>query len=1061
MIFSSAILAMAAMTPPPDLEEPPNDILLDPRMPPDGVSVWHDDGPSHELPDGFDESEGVPVLPDDESQVQENQVYVVPGPTAEQKAEHEAAEAADPFRARREAANNVSVVRDVEAFLQEPSFGHETLEGLEDDADVDAEEWMHIEPHLNESRLERSRRWSYADGYDRAIGYMSSSSGKAYESAYYHWRVGNNGNYASRNENTVMGFPASSKATNTGSKAFTVHPGSTAIMRVDNHRVAYAYFQKSSLYWLFELDGRICTDTQNARYNGNRVTYRNNYYCTSSCDRYNWRTGGSCGRDWWRYSSRQDMPFSTLGYHRFGYYNHWSRSRYANYNSNRQQNYGIQFTYNGWTYPCGRNRRVGAGSHTLTEKVYTRGHCGGPAKGGRIRYCWGRWWRRYCYYFAIRNRINKLDYNSRAVGGVGHRWRWWGGGTPFQPRPSRSGYLRLVQRRCVAGWYRLNRGSNCRACESGKYSTSTRRLGGCNVCPNGKRSQKSSGSTLCVTCPSGTRGGSPPTDKCYDCQPGTYTALANRQVCMPCQLGKYNNRARSTSCYLCAAGYYRGAGMVATRCEACAKGKYQNQRGKTSCLNCAPGTAAGTTAATTCPACQPGTVAPRSGQAICDDCEPGQEQPKPRQTLCIDCQPGKYAAQPRTPTCSSCSAADDEYNDQVKSVACTPHQICDTASGFLEKKGTITSTSSGRVCGLCEYAVEFLDKTTNYCKACTTSCPAGQTIIQSCTLTEDAVCGPLAEEAPTPASSDAGLFQHAGSLSLWAGTAGYNVPDSEVMNGIPVRDPASPADVCIGGHPVSQTYRSLSARLDEAVQALRVTGKMVANKLPGSEEVTCPEGHFGLSGCSPCASCGPGMVMVQGCTDFHDRVCELAANCQPDAAVDPSSTSMETNAASSLLLTAEADEYHIGLGTAGAEFNAHHMQLDTQIKELDVSLQRLVDGGCGYDETGPNCAECTACPTGHYQTGACDASSDRSCAPEPSVRDDLLALARRTPRAGGDEGKLVIDSADGGDVYVSGLTAHGWDNRYHLTARIKALGALLKVLKKARDLPVPASCCAV
>ena len=69
---------MAAMTPPPDLEEPPNDILLDPRTPPDGVSVWHDDGPSHELPDGFEEEQphdlDEPEPVDDESEgVQEGQ----------------------------------------------------------------------------------------------------------------------------------------------------------------------------------------------------------------------------------------------------------------------------------------------------------------------------------------------------------------------------------------------------------------------------------------------------------------------------------------------------------------------------------------------------------------------------------------------------------------------------------------------------------------------------------------------------------------------------------------------------------------------------------------------------------------------------------------------------------------------------------------------------------------------------------------------------------------------------------------------------------------------------
>ena len=236
----------------------------------------------------------------------------------------------------------------------------------------------------------------------------------------------------------------------------------------------------------------------------------------------------------------------------------------------------------------------------------------------------------------------------------------------------------------------LNVYKPCEVCEEGKFSNSVTGHEVCDDCAAGKFSGEFA--SVCIPCPAGSWSVAGQGSECRKCDSGKYSAQG-AITCDDCASGKYSEKA-SPTCTYCIAGKTSKASEGS--CSGCDSGKTSSGTkadgtkvpdgetqvdgsGPIQCFDCEGGKYAnGLSTDYLCKDCEAGKAS-AGGGAFCPDCFPGKYSGI-GQHDCTDCEPGKFNTALAQDTCTLCDIG--KYQNDVGKEYC---QDCD--------KGTVTDTT--------------------------------------------------------------------------------------------------------------------------------------------------------------------------------------------------------------------------------------------------------------------------------------------------------------------------------------------------------------------------------
>jgi hypothetical protein len=256
-------------------------------------------------------------------------------------------------------------------------------------------------------------------------------------------------------------------------------------------------------------------------------------------------------------------------------------------------------------------------------------------------------------------------------------------------------------------------GTNCTACESGRYSDDgasyctdcplgyygppySTANGACTACPIGYRAGKL-GSVNCTECVAGKVAASTGTVNCTLCDNGKKVS-SDRKVCHACPAGKYSPTA-GVDCENCTAGSYSDS--ASTSCTDCASGFSQPKGGQSACNECPAGRRSNALSGSkNCTWCDDGKFAGSNGLAECEVCSSGSYMAPDRQgcNLCGDLEPGLTSDEKAT-SCEYCLKGfyrTTEDPQHPRFVDCSWLYNYSLADPLLDILSAVADTSSGQ-----------------------------------------------------------------------------------------------------------------------------------------------------------------------------------------------------------------------------------------------------------------------------------------------------------------------------------------------------------------------------
>jgi len=311
---------------------------------------------------------------------------------------------------------------------------------------------------------------------------------------------------------------------------------------------------------------------------------------------------------------------------------------------------------------------------------------------------------------------------------------------------------------CNAG-YTVDSETQCTACASGKYKTSTIE---CTDCEPGKQYSGKAGADFMV---------------CQSCTPGKYAASAGSFTCVDCEVGYYQNESAQMSCKLCDEGKYQDI-KGSSACLSCASGKTLAFKGGDSvslCSQCGMGKFSGPGASEceVCPENQNSTI----GSSICLLCAAGKYWDN---VLCLECRDGTYKNTEGSSECLICShgrALTEKWQEcsflphclesyYYHMTTCTrcPNNHTSTVTG-IAANSTITRTSCVCIAGyehsgneMCKACLpgSYSPVYNSTCRPCAPgsfSITSGQTVCTLCPLNWVSVSSGSSSCVPCPSGS--------------------------------------------------------------------------------------------------------------------------------------------------------------------------------------------------------------------------------------------------------------------------------------------------------------------
>ena len=327
---------------------------------------------------------------------------------------------------------------------------------------------------------------------------------------------------------------------------------------------------------------------------------------------------------------------------------------------------------------------------------------------------------------------------------------------------------------CEAGCATVNDGtctacttpaaSGCTAvtCDGNRFDTNTDATDGCEegcpLCENLDEKfdcteQNAIANTVCTACEEGYYQSeiSHMKPSCMEiCEAGQQQSASNQLVCEVCPLGRFSDGV-NIPCKHCIAGkLYINSSTV---CPDCPIGTYQDDfdTGETACKTCDAGQVAPNIFGSSSDSYDPSVTFNDQGLPIDDG---GNDITTPPGTFlgCEDCLSETYQELPEADVfvCKTCESGGIFISNSLPCVSCPPGRIIDTDDASCNDCpiGFYQDQSNQQICLECDVTEASLSKGYGFsdelgltqCKACSTTCPVGESEDSACQSDQDFQC---------------------------------------------------------------------------------------------------------------------------------------------------------------------------------------------------------------------------------------------------------------------------------------------------------------------------------